>query len=113
MTSGTCTNVTLLHTKQEGVMWISKKKYNELLEQKAGLADLAGRAVEQNGRLLDEWGTAIKEMESIHELNRRLVRHNDELIARVKDLEAKLDSATDELGYYYYLFENTYEAMEG
>ena len=72
-------------------MWISKRKYNALLEQKNDFERIAGNAVAQNGRLLDQWHEAIEEMKSIQELNHQLVRHNDELVARVKELEKQRD----------------------
>lgn len=96
-----------------GIMWISKKKYNALLKQKEDFDRIATNAVAQNGRLLDEWGDAIKKMESIQELNHQLVKRNDELTARAKDLEAKLDLVTKQCDYYYSLLENASEAMEG
>ena len=94
-------------------MWfVSKKKYNELLKQKKDFERIAINAVTQNGRLLDDWGAAIEEMKSIQELNHRLVRHNDELLARVKELEAKLDFAIKQRDYYYDLLESTSEVEE-
>ena len=74
-------------------MWISKKKYNELVTQKDDFERIVGNAVAQNGRLLDQWHEAIEEMKSIQELNHLLVRRNDELLARVKELEAELQGA--------------------
>ena len=71
-------------------MWISKKKYNELVAQKDDYDRIAFNAVEQNGRLLDELDAAIKEMESIQDLNHRLQRRNEELLTCIKELEAEL-----------------------
>ena len=71
-------------------MFVSRKKYEALLEQKKDFERIAMNAVAQNGRLLEEWNAAIKEMESVHELNKHLVRLNDELLVRVKELEAEL-----------------------
>lgn len=94
-------------------MWfVSKKKYNELLEQKKDFERIAMNAVTQNGRLLEEWGTAIEEMKSIQELNHGLVRHNDELLARVKELEAKLGFVIKQRDYYYDLLESANDAYE-
>ena len=71
-------------------MWfVSKKKYDTLLEQKKDFERIATNAVTQNGRLLEQCDAAIKEMKSIHELNHQLVEHNDELLARIKELEAE------------------------
>lgn len=75
-------------------MWISKKKYNELVEQRDNFNKIANDAVAQNGRLLDEWHNAIEEMKDIQRLSHSIVRRNDELTARCKELEAKLNSVT-------------------
>ena len=74
-------------------MWISKKKYNELVAQKDDFERIATNAVAQNGRLLDEWHEAIEEMKDIQRLNHILVNRNDELFARVKELETELQGA--------------------
>jgi hypothetical protein len=94
-------------------MWfVSKKKYNALLEQKEDFERIAVNAVTQNGRLLDEWDAAIKEMKSIRELNHQLVKHNDVLLAYTKELEAKLGLVTKQRDYYYDLLESTSEVEE-
>ena len=90
-------------------MWISKKKYNELVAQKDDFERIAMNTVAQNGRLLDEWDAAIKEMKSIQELNHQLVERNEGLLAHVKELEAKLDFAIKQRDYYYDLLESTSE----
>lgn len=74
-------------------MFVSRKKYEALLEQKKDFERIAMNAVVQNGRLLDDWGDAIEKMKSIQELNHGLVRDNDELVARIKELEAGLQGA--------------------
>lgn len=71
-------------------MWISKKKYNELVKQKDDFERIAHNAVTQNGRLLDQWRDALDEMKSIQELNHQLVEHNEELLAHIKELEHQL-----------------------
>lgn len=73
------------------MFFVSKKKYNELLKQKEDFERIAMNAVTQNGRLLDEWDAAIKEMKSIQELNHQLVNHNDVLLAYTKELEKQRD----------------------
>lgn len=93
-------------------MWISKKKYNELVAQKDDFERIATNAVAQNGRLLDEWHDAIKEMESIQGLNHQLVNYNEELLARVRELEIQLGSAIQQRDYYYDILENTSEVEE-
>lgn len=90
-------------------MWISKKKYNELVAQRDDFNRIATDAVAQNGRLLEEWDAAIKEMKSIQELNHALVDHNEELVACCDELRAKLDFAIKQRDYYYDLLESTSE----
>jgi hypothetical protein len=73
-------------------MWfVSKKKYNALLEQKKDFERIATNAISQNGRLLDGWDAAIKEMKEIQELNHKLAKHNDVLLAYTKELEKERD----------------------
>lgn len=88
-------------------MWISKKKYNELIAQRDDLERVATNAVAQNDRLLDAWHDAIEEMKDIQKLNNRLVKLNDELLVEVKELKAKLAFVTKQRDYYYDLLENT------
>ena len=77
--------------------FVSKKKYNALLAQKEDFERIATNAVTQNGRLLDHWKGAMEEMKSIQELNHRLVEHNEELLARVKELEDELERARQDI----------------
>ena len=93
-------------------MWISKKKYNELVEQKDEFERIASNAVAQNGRLLDGLHEAVEEMKGIQELNHQLVKHNDELLAHCRELETKLSFAIKQRDYYYDLLENTSDAYE-
>ena len=93
-------------------MWISKKKYNELVEQKDDLERIATNALAQNSRLLDEWRESIEKMKDIQALNHIIVDHNEELTNRCNELEAKLDLAIKQRDYYYDLLEDTSE-VEG
>ena len=93
-------------------MWISKKKYNELVEQRDGLKEIATNAVAQNERLLEEWRGAIEEMKDIQRLNNTLVKFNEELLARCKELEKNLALVTKQRDYYYDLLEDTSEGEE-
>ena len=68
-------------------MWISKKKYNELVAQKDELNRIATNAVAQNGRLLDAWHETLEKMKDIQRFNHILVDRNEELAARCKELE--------------------------
>ena len=87
-------------------MFISKKKYMELIKQKDDFARIAHETVQQNGRLLDEWNKTIVEMKSIQTLNHQLIEHNDELLAHCRELETKLNFAIQQRDYYYDLLEN-------
>ena len=92
--------------------FVSKKKYNEMVAERDKWDGIAARAVEQNGRLLVQIDEAIKEMEGIQELNHQLVEHNDKLLARIKELEAKLTFVMGQRDYYYDLLESTSEVEE-
>ena len=74
-------------------MWISKKKYNELVTQKDDFERISMKAVTQNGRLLDQWKETLAEMKDIQAFNHSLIDRNEELLARVKELEAELQGA--------------------
>jgi hypothetical protein len=103
----------LPHIKQEGIMFIRKKKYNELIAERDKWDSIASEAVAQNGRLLTQMDSAIKEMKSIQELNHQLFERNEELLAYTKELEAKLDFAIKQRDYYYDLLENNSAFVEG
>lgn len=70
-------------------MFIRRKKYNELVEQKNEFERIATNAVAQNGRLLDEWHRVLEEMKEIQKLNHDLVDRNEKLSARCREFEAK------------------------
>lgn len=72
-------------------MFIRKKKYNELVAERDKWDGIASEAVAQNGRLLAQIDSAIKEMKEIQELNHQLVKHNDVLLAYAKELEKERD----------------------
>lgn len=74
-------------------MWISKKKYNELIEQRDNYERIASETIQLNGRVIDSNERILEEMKGVQELNHRLQQHNDELLARVKELEADLQGA--------------------
>lgn len=93
-------------------MWISKKKYNELITQRNDFDRIASNAVAQNGRLLDEWHESIEKMKDIQAFNHILVNRNEELVARCEELEAKLSFVIQQRDYYYDLLESTSEVEE-
>ena len=90
-------------------MFIRRKVYNELLEQRSDFERIAVKAVAQNGRLLDEWHENLEEMKEIQKLNHRLEERNEGLVARCRELEAKLDFVIKQRDYYYDLLEDTSE----
>ena len=90
-------------------MFIRRKIYNELLEQRSDFERIAAKAVAQNGRLLDEWHKTLEEMKEIQKLNHRLEERNEGLVARCRELEAKLDFVIKQRDYYYDLLEDTSE----
>lgn len=94
-------------------MWfVSKKKYNELLEQKNDFDRIATNAVAQNGRLLDGWHKTLVEMREIQDLNHTLVSRNEELVAHCKELEETLNFVTRQRDHYFKLLEDTGEEEE-
>ena len=93
-------------------MWISKKKYNELVAQKDDFERIAIKAVAQNGRLLDAWHENLEEMKEIQKLNHRLVERNEGLVARCRELEERLDFMKKQRDHYYDLLEDTSEVEE-
>lgn len=76
-------------------MWISKKKYNELVAQKDDFERIASNAVAQNGRILDAWHETLVEMKDIQELNHCLQERNEELLAHIERLEQEHERARD------------------
>jgi hypothetical protein len=93
-------------------MWISKKKYNELIAQKDEFERIASSTVALNDRLLEDWGTAVKEMEELQKSNLRLIELNEGLLARCRELEERLGFMRKERDYYFKLLESTNEIEE-
>lgn len=91
-------------------MWfVSKKKYDALLEQKKDYERLASETIQLNERVISNNEKILQEMKSIQELNHNLTKLNDELLAYCKELEAKLDFVIKQRDYYYDLLEDTSE----
>ena len=93
-------------------MFISKKKYNELIAEKDNFERIATDTIQLNTRVIDSNGRLLEEMKGIQELNRSLQQCNEELLACIKELEAKLDFAIKQRDYYYDLLESTSDAHE-
>ncbi len=90
-------------------MFIRRKIYNELLEQRSDFERIAAKAVAQNGRLLDEWHKTLEEMKEIQKLNHRLEERNEGLVTRCRELEERLDFMKKQRDHYYDLLEDTSE----
>ena len=88
-------------------MWISKKRYNELIEQKDNYERIASETIQLNGRVIDNNARILEEMKGVQELNHHLQQRNEELLARFEELNAKLTFVMGQRDYYYDLLENT------
>ena len=90
-------------------MWISKKKYNELVAQKDEFERIAYDAVQQNGRLLEEMAKMNELQKEMNETDKGLVALNDSLIIELEGLKEKLKLVIAQRDYYYDLLESTSE----
>lgn len=90
------------------MFFVSKKKYNAMVAERDKWDGIASEAVAQNGRLLDEWHATIKNMKNIQEFNHHLIEHNNELLARVKELEAELQATRE----YSQQWANDFEELD-
>jgi hypothetical protein len=94
-------------------MWfVSKKKYNELIEQKDNYERIAYEAVQQNSRLLEEMAKMNELNQQINETDKGLVELNDALIVELDGLKEKLKFVIKQRDYYYDLLESTSEVEE-
>lgn len=94
-------------------MWfVSKKKYDTMVAERETWKESAEKmtAVAENfQRNGSKWqDIAI----SCQEDNKRLVAHEEEMLAKMKELEAKLNFVIKQRDYYYDLLENTSEVEE-
>jgi hypothetical protein len=87
-------------------MWfVSKKKYDEMER----FCEMWKVSAEGADKRADAWQ---KVAVSCQEDNKRLVAHEEEMLAKMKELEAKLDFVIRERDYYYDLLEDTSEVKE-
>ena len=94
-------------------MWfVSKKKYDAMVAERDKWDGIAAKAIEHNGQLLAQIDRAIQEMEDIQKLNHRLVVHEEKMLAKMRELEAKLDFVIKQRDYYYDLLESTSEVED-
>ena len=52
--------------------FVSKKKYNELLEQRDNYERIASETIQLNGRVIDSNARILEEMKGVQELNHNL-----------------------------------------
>ena len=87
-------------------MWfVSKKKYDEM-EQ---LCEMWRASAEGADKRAEAWQKVAL---SCQEDNKRLVAHEEEMLAKMKELEAKLAFVIRQRDYYYDLLETTSEIEE-
>jgi hypothetical protein len=87
-------------------MWfVSKKKYDEMER----LCKMWKVSAEGADKRADAWE---KVAISLQEDNKRLVAHEEEMLAKMEELEAKLAFVIRERDYYYDLLEDTSEVEE-
>lgn len=79
---------------------VSNKRYKYALERWDEFETIANKAVAQNGRLLEHWDNAIKEIKDLQAFNKRLVSHNEELLAECRKLREQLAVVTAERDHY-------------
>ena len=88
-------------------MWfVSKKKYDEMEQSR----DRWMSHAEEDSNRAEAWR---KVAISCQEDNKRLVAQEKEMLAKIRELEAKLDLATKERDYYYDLLESVSEVGGG
>jgi hypothetical protein len=84
-------------------MWfVSKKKYDEM----ARFCEMWKVSAEGADKRAEAWQ---KVAVSFQEDNKRLVAHEEEMLAKMKELEVKLDFVTKQRDHYYDLLENVSE----
>ena len=80
-------------------MWISKKKYNEILKDRDNLSAIADRAITQNGRLLNQWNEQLQFDQMLNEDIKALNSRNQELKQQLDEMSALADERYDEIVY--------------
>ena len=78
-------------------MWISKKKYNELIAERDNYNRIASETIQLNGRVIDSNTRILEEMKGVQELNHHLQRRNEELVAMIGEMQTALDTANRQI----------------
>ena len=73
-------------------MWISKKKYNELIAEKDNYEHIAHETIQLNGRVIDSNERILEEMKGVQDLNHHLQRRNEELVVVIGELQTALET---------------------
>lgn len=89
-----------------------KKKYKVAQEQAEVWRKIAAGRDERIEELLRQIKDLYNKRADMYNYCYELKRDKDELLARVKELEAKLDFAIKQRDYYYDLLENASDAYE-
>jgi predicted transcriptional regulator len=71
-------------------MFITKKRYNEIMKERENALDLAKRTIEANGRLLTQQDSTLQLCKEINNENKCLVDELEELKKKLKEAEAKI-----------------------
>ena len=71
-------------------MFISKKRYNEIMENRESALDIAKTTLEANGRLLKQQDANLKLCQEVNDHNKRLIDKLEELEKKLKEAEAKI-----------------------
>lgn len=70
-------------------MFITKKRYNEIIKERERALDIAKTALEANGRLLEQQDADLKLCKEVNDHNKRLVDELEELKKKLKEAEVK------------------------
>lgn len=70
-------------------MFITKKRYNEIMKERENALDLAKRTIEANGRLLTQQDSTLKLCQEVNDHNKRLTDELEELEKKLKEVEIK------------------------
>ena len=94
------------------MFFVRKKKYDEMEQSRERWKKLADRWMshtEEAYQLAEKWQNVAV---ACQEDNKRIIAHEEKLLARVKELEAKLDFIIKQRDYDCDLLGNTSDAYE-
>lgn len=73
-------------------MFITKKRYNEIMKERESALNIAKTTIEANGRLLEQQDADLKLCKEVNDHNKCLVDELEELKKKLK--EAEVETAT-------------------